>query len=104
MIGLPDLPLIKSLSSSEPTFLISVLHDIDTFPAGFTHNSGLEVFNTYLQCNLYAPDGFKAQGSEAGGPGGTDANEEDEEICENDEPDRVRIEKSRRKYPTDQSP
>jgi len=69
---------------------VSVLHDIDTFPAGFTHNSGLEVFNTYLQCNLYAPDGFKAQGSEAGGPGGADANEEDEEICENDEPDRVR--------------
>ena len=28
---------------------VSVLHESDTFPAGFTQNSGVEVFNTYLQ-------------------------------------------------------
>ena len=37
---------------------VSILHESHAFPSGFCKQSGgVEVFDTYIQCNLAAPDG-----------------------------------------------
>ena len=64
---------------------VSILHEAETFPAGFSRGSGIEVFNTYLQCNLFAPDGFKGKGGESGND-----SDDEEEIGDTEESDRVK--------------
>ena len=69
---------------------VSVLHESNTFPAGFCQNGGVQVFNTYLQCNLAAPDGIRggAHGQKSGDSG--NESDEDDEIGETEDSDRIR--------------
>ena len=66
---------------------MSILHESQTFPNGFCQqNGGVEVFNTYIQCNLAAPDGIRG----GAGLNGDSGNESDDEIGDTEEPDRIK--------------
>jgi hypothetical protein len=60
---------------------VSVLHEAQSFPADFCQQSAVQIFNTYVQCHLSAPDGIR-------GLHGGDA--DDEEIDDTEESDRSR--------------
>eukprot|EP00094_Tigriopus_californicus_P000138 TCALIF_00134-PA protein Name:"Similar to xpo4 Exportin-4 (Xenopus laevis)" AED:0.05 eAED:0.05 QI:354/0.88/0.9/1/1/1/10/107/1127 len=38
---------------------VSILHYFQSFPPEFCQQSSVEIFNTYVQCNLAAPDGIR---------------------------------------------
>lgn len=66
---------------------VSILHESQSFPSGFCQqNGGVQVFNTYIQCNLAAPDGIRG----GAGGGGDSGNESDDEIGDTEEADRTR--------------
>jgi hypothetical protein len=58
---------------------VSVLHESsNSFPDIFISKSAVQIFETYVQCNLAAPDGIRKCG------------EDEEEIGETEEDDRQR--------------
>ena len=61
---------------------VSILHESQSFPSDFCRNSAIEIFNTYVQCHLSAPDGIRGTG--------TNDDEDEDEIEETEESDRVR--------------
>ena len=68
---------------------VSILHESSTFPPGFCQNGGgVQVFDTYLQCNLAAPDGIR--GGHSNGKTAGHESDDDDEIGETEEADRVR--------------
>ena len=69
---------------------VSVLHESSTFPVGFCQNGGIQVFNTYLQCNLAAPDGIRGGGHDQKSGDSGNESDEDDEIGETEESDRIR--------------
>ena len=69
---------------------VSVLHEATTFPAGFCQNGGTQVFNTYLQCNLAAPDGIRGGSRDQKSGDSGNESDEDDEIGETEEADRIR--------------
>ena len=60
---------------------VSILHEGGSFPPNYCAQSAIQIFNTYLQCNLAAPDGIR-------GAGGADDDADD--IDDTEETDRVR--------------
>ena len=69
---------------------VSILHESSTFPPGFCQNGGIQVFNTYMQCNLAGPDGIRGGDREAKNGDSGNESDDDEEIGETEESDRVR--------------
>ncbi|KAJ8027477.1 Exportin-4 [Holothuria leucospilota] len=60
----------------------SLLSHVDSYPPNFFQSSAKQIFNAYLQCHLAVPEGTRKQGS----------GEDEEEIDELEEEDRVAFE------------
>ncbi len=63
---------------------MSILHESQSFSPEFCRRSAIEIFNTYLQCHLAAPDGIRGISRDANGA------DDDDEIDDTEESDRVR--------------
>ena len=59
---------------------VCILHEARSFPSDFCTQSAVEIFNTYLQCHLCAPDGIR----------GVNGDGDDDEIDDTEEADRDR--------------
>ncbi|KAF4517549.1 hypothetical protein B566_EDAN005113 [Ephemera danica] len=66
---------------------VSVLQGAHLYPADFCKQPSIDIFNTYLRCHLAPPDGTRGQGK----PGDDSGDQDDQEIYETDEPDRIRF-------------
>ncbi len=72
---------------------VSVLHEAQSFPGDFCRAAAVTVFDTYLQCHLSPPDGVRGVPAGEAGENGGAADDEEEEIGETEEPDRIRWDK-----------